>query len=263
MNNKKAGAIGGAGAAGLAAIIGGTYFFADSEDAPLTPEEPPVTAEELRTPTSIDEDDGIVRFCLPGVVQTEDGCAPLEALKAEREALILPASMASRPLKMASPDIENDVAETVSSCAQFRALRSEGWSGLSGADMRREAQMARACGLLELIAEARPVAGSNGAPDDLFVTIDRAELPSLGEASFGDEAYPSLKGGVPKTWSMENDAILAEFVHVGTADFDGDPQAEHLIEWRLAAKGGTLRAIGFGLAEDSPASFRMIDPLAE
>ncbi|GGY52441.1 hypothetical protein [Parvularcula lutaonensis] len=263
MNNKKAGAIGGAGVAGLAAIVGGTYFFADRPDDPLTPEEPPVVMDDLRTETAIDHDDGVVRFCLPGVVQTDDGCAPLEDLKDERESLILPKSMAARPLRMASPDIENDAAETVESCAQFRSLRQKGWGGLSNADLRREAQMARACGLLELIARAEPVPGARGAPDDLFVAIDRSELPSLGEASLGDDAYPNLKGDWPKTWTMENDAILAEFVHVGTADFDGDPEAEHLIEWRLAAKGGTLRAIGFALAEDSPASFRMIDPLAE
>lgn len=261
-------AIGGAGAA---VIAGATYFFGGDGGDETVPEvgdvvsgataETEGSADALAEAPLAYEEDGQVVFCHP-VVIAGDGCAPAEALAAEGQGLIADAAMPSSSLSMVGLE-EGASPREASDCATFGDLRRRGYGAATSAGMAREAQLARACGLLILARQAEAVAGAEAAAPDFLLDMARRELPGLGDQQFTAGSAYAVESEDPLVWSLESETMRGEFLYVATGNFDDDPEAEHLIEWRLAAAGGTMRAIGYGLAEIEPKSFRTIDPFAQ
>ncbi|NNU17159.1 hypothetical protein HK107_12580 [Parvularcula sp. ZS-1/3] len=261
MSSKRGGALGVIGAT-AAAVAGGTYFFGDRGVPEVSETLENETHSEradkqatARTASAEEVPPGKVIFCHPVVLP--DGCFPADALAAEGEALFGEGVLPSRPTTMIGLE-ETDEDMEVMGCDAFVRARSRGYSAASGAGFRREAQMARACGLLVFAQEAQAVASPPLDPD-WMMDLPRGDLPGLGN-SFGDDAVYERISNEPIVWTLESDTLRGEFLHVATADFDGDGKAEHLIEWRVAAVGGSLRGIGYGLGELNPKSFRDVDP---
>lgn len=245
--------------AGLMIAAGVTFFGGDREVPPVSEIE---TADDTvaEAPEAAAEPGGDPMFCHPAVLAA-GGCAPLSVLKAGPEGLLREGALPAQPVEMVGLDSEDPDA-TADDCASYADLRRAGYGAATSAGMAREAQLSRTCGLLAMAGRAEPVPGSLGPEAGLMARIPGGDMPKLGETGFPDTLRPTVERESPLLWSLETEAMRGEFLYIGTANFDGDPEAEHLIEWRLAATGGTLRAIGYGLAEDEPASFRAIDPFA-
>ena len=254
-------AIGGAGAA---VIAGGTYFFGGDKEVPEASDtviELPTLTERPRTVSTeqpIVSVEGSVIFCHP-VIIAGDGCVPADALVREGQTFFREGALPTRAVAMVGLEADSEVQD-VTDCATFGDLRARDYSAATSAAMRREAQMARACGLLVLAREARPVEGAPVADANFLLDMDRAELPGLGDMKFTDASSYNVESEAPLIWSLESETMRGEFLLIATGNFDSDPEAEHLFEWRLAAAGGSLRAIGYGLAEIEPKSFEPINP---
>ncbi|MCQ8185712.1 hypothetical protein [Parvularcula maris] len=257
----KAGAA--AGAVGVLAVAGTLFFGGDDE----VPEASDVIAEErevlteapvVRPEMTEASAETSMRFCSPAVLGG-DGCAEAEAVAGQVQGLFRAEAMPNRTLTLISG--EDGTEDEATDCQRFAELRRAGYGAKTGGDMAREAQLARVCGLVLMAGRAQPAEGPPPG-QGLFSVIPRAELPSLGEAVFDADAVIVIESESPLIWSIEDSDLRGEFVHVGTADFDGDPGAEYLIEWRLQSVGGSARAIGYGLAEGTPPSFRTVDPFA-
>lgn len=255
------------GGAGAAIVAGATYFFGGDDEVPEVSD---VVVEQQRPterprPMSVDpvlpSAEGSVLFCHP-VILAGDGCAPANLLALEGQRFFRDGAMPSRAVAMIGLEADSEVQD-VTDCATFGDLRGRNYGAATSAAMRREAQMARACGLLVLAREAQPVEGAIPADADFLLDMDRAELPGLGEMKFTENSVYIVESEAPLIWSLESETMRGEFLHIATANFDNDPEAEHLIEWRLAAAGGSLRAIGYGLADIDPKAFQPIDPFSE
>ena len=255
------------GGAGAAVVAGGTYFFGGDDDVPapsdVTVEQPAPTERprNMSTEPRATVEEGSVLFCHP-VILAGDGCAPSMALAREGQRFFREGAVPTRPVPMIGLELDSE-QQDVTDCATFGDLRMRGYSAATSAAMRREAQMARACGLLILAREVQPVAGAEPADQDFLLDLDRSALPGLGEMQFTDGSVYVVESEAPLIWSLESETMRGEFLYIATGDFDGDAEPEHLLEWRLAAAGGSLRAIGYGLAELEPKTFEPIDPFAE
>jgi hypothetical protein len=131
--------------------------------------------------------------------------------------------------------------------------------------MRREREAGRACGLgLILESAAVPAAMPPALRTKDWRDLPSAALPSAGEAGFGPDTVIVQEQQDPAIWSAEDARLLARFTLIGAADFNGDGQGEHLVEWGLRIKGGTLTASGFALVRnDGPRPlFQPLDPFA-
>jgi hypothetical protein len=249
----------GAGIVGVAAL-GATYFFADGDDVvPANSDLVELEAEATATRPSMDTmpvASAASTFCAPAVI-AGDGCAERDAIASQVPALFRSDAMPARPVRLVEAEGEGE--EEVADCQRYGELRRAGYGAATSAGMAREAQLSRVCGLVLIAGQAAPA--SAPSPGERFVNqIPRSELPVIGERRFGSDAELSVLSRDPLVWQIEDEAQRAELLYVGTADFDGDGEAEYLMEWRLEAKGGTFRAIGYGLAELRPAGFRTIDP---
>lgn len=255
--------IGGAIAAVGTVIAASTIFLGGGDGDPLAPpseyQTPPVEAEDL-APRTADADvstaPAAAFLCHPAVVKGGDGCVPIGAR-------IMPVTAASelveRPLTMVGPGDSDE--RQVSNCQDYTALAAEGWGGLTTADMRREARLVQACGFTRLAAKAGRVENASRLTTQMMEGIDKTMFPSLGELTFSSDAVLVQEDEGPARWSIDGETLEGSFLLIGTADFDGDREAEHLLEWRVTAKGGSLGALGYGFVEDGP-SFRVIDPFA-
>ncbi|MEO1657608.1 MAG: hypothetical protein AAFR65_07790 [Pseudomonadota bacterium] len=201
-----------------------------------------------------------IMLCHPELFTTPDGCTTMAALAArEQSDVFSPGVFPSRAFTMVSATDDEAAPREVQTCATFVPLKQAGWGGLTSGDMRREAQLVRACGLLVLAERGQLTADAAPMTAELWARIDGETLPALGEVGFPADARVQ-KGEDPRVWTAGTDQVRGRFVDVGMADFDGDGAAEHLVEWTIMATGGTLAARGFGFVAPSGATFTIVDP---
>lgn len=204
-------------------------------------------------------------LCAPGLLATGNGCAALSELRRGGQALLAPGALPSRPVTLVHPDDPSVPPRPVDGCESYRELKSAGWGALTSADMRGEAALYRACGLLRIAEEARAMPSASGLDRPQMTKLDLSTVPSAGEQEFGPGADLTRMDEQPSVWELTSGTMTCRMTYYGTADFDGDGDAEHLMEWRLAAKRGSLRQSGFGLIESDAAGrvrFRTLDPFA-
>ncbi|MEE4212473.1 MAG: hypothetical protein V2I43_24780 [Parvularcula sp.] len=166
-----------------------------------------------------------------------------------------------RPITLAHPTDMDMPTREVRSCETYEPLARAGWGGLTSADMRREPVYREICGLKLLITASEPM--DKAAPLDSAVwrRLDRGSVPALGEARFSGAAEMALLD--QRTVTLAENGLEAKLLYLTTANFDTDPQPEHLIEWWLGVRDGTATASGFALLEmtpDSRAVLRPVDP---
>ena len=250
----------GGGAVGAASVA----FMGDptASKEQLADDPRPTVAQE----TSVREElsvklDG--ELCAPRILKTEKGCAALSELRSGGQGLLADGALPKQPVTLAHPDDFEMEPRVVDSCETYAELKRQDWSGISNADMRREARFYRACGLLILAraAKAKPAAATLARSD--LANLDQATLPGFGEARAAGVPQLSREEESPARWSLSSEGLKLDLNYLGTADFDADDDAEHLMEYRVSAKGGSFRDTGFGLIETNAAgasSFRVINP---
>lgn len=252
-------------AAGVGALGAVSMLFTGNPTAPTdkpAEDTSPSTVEEAAVPEELSVKlDG--ELCAPRVLRTEKGCAALSELRSGGQGLLADTALPKQPVTLAHPDDFKVKPRVVDSCATYAELKRENWSGISNADMRREARFYRACGLLVLAREAKatPAAAALGRAD--LANLDGTTLPGFGEAQVLGVPTWAREEENPARWSLSADGLTLDLNYLGTADFDSDGEAEHLMEYRVAAKGGSFRDTGFGFIERSSvdrSTFRVVNP---
>ncbi len=204
--------------------------------------------------------------CIKSNVRLVEGmsaaCYGRAQYEAMRDRAVINADGAAVRLSLAHPADASAPAETVSTCAEYDSLVAEGWVALTGADMRREEYFRRACGALDMLADARPAQSSNfsgGKAAEADVrSLAAAEAIGFGETlPSAPVEVASLGEGVWKLTIGQGETMLYEIAH---ADFTGDGAGEILAYLSVGAAGGTARTGAIGLMEkataDGPCGFR-------
>ncbi|MEM7739262.1 MAG: hypothetical protein AAF225_00490 [Pseudomonadota bacterium] len=237
---------------GIVAAVGALVsILATGEDAPTVDAESPAPIEP-----------GIA-LCHPDLFTTANGCTTIAALeKGELSDVLAPGVFPGQAITMISSNDDDAAPREVETCATFAPLKRAGWGGLTSSDMRREAQMVRVCGILLLAARGSLTADAVPMSAELWARIDGETLPDLGEAGFPTD-HGVRKDQDPRAWSASTETLAGRFVDIAMADFNGDGSAEHLVEWTVIAKGGTLAARGFGTVTPGSAAFTIIDPFSD
>jgi len=192
---------------------------------------------------------GAPTICIESNVRLVEGmsrqCLSAAQYEALRDRAVLAGDGRPVELNLASPAAES---RTVRSCAEYDAMRADGYYALTGADMRREEYFRRACGALELLVRATPArlshfVGGRADADDVRSMARNAAF-GLGETAGGASEVSQVGEGVWKIAAVESQAMVFEIAH---ADFTGDGLGEILAYVSIGAAGGTARsgAIGF------------------
>ncbi|MEM1379717.1 MAG: hypothetical protein AAGH41_03735 [Pseudomonadota bacterium] len=246
-------------AGGAAVVAAASALFTKAPDAPEVA--PEVFPERAVVRGIAEAPDGVL--CTDGLLDTDDGCAALSDIKAIGQALLADTALPSQPVTLVHPTDFSAEPRTVDGCDTYAELKRQDWSALSSADMAQEALFYRACGLIILAQEAVETPAAPRLDRAQMVDIDRSTLPTFGEARFGPNDPITQETESPAVWSITNEALLCKMAYLGTADFNGDGVPDHLVEWRLAAREGSFRQVGFGLIEKprgQAARFSEINP---
>lgn len=193
--------------------------------------------------------------CIKSNVRLVEGmsaaCYGRAQYEAMRDRAVISADGAPVRLALAHPTDASAPAESVTTCAEYDTLVAEGWSAVTGADMRREEYFRRACGALHILVKARPAQSSNFA-DGKAAEADVRSLAAAEALGFGEvEAsvpvdVASAGEGVWKLTIGQGETMVYEIAH---ADFTGDGVGEILAYLSVGAAGGTARTGTIGLLE--------------
>lgn len=166
-------------------------------------------------------------------------------------------------------DMSADPA-TVTDCATFNRLKSDGWGGLTSRDMARERQFIKRCGLFSM-AERATMPSVTYFKDGKMSEVDIKKIPSADWPYIGEPMdRPSLKvypGTSARTYKKDDRFHIAEYgimrtlmSEVSHADFNGDGRADMLVLLSGApADGGTARVAMYCLVEkDANGNLRMV-----
>ncbi len=251
----------GAAVGGLAVLLLllTNLFGPGGTDMPERPLGPPDIGEEAAAGGGAGPENASL-ICHPRLL---DGCVE-RAVFLDAGVGLFENGLPDRPITMAHPSDFEAPTREVSSCETFVPLAAAGWGGLTSADMRREPTFRAICGLERLIASSQTVGQAPPLDSVVWSRLDRGSVPSIGEAGFTQGARMQDAGD--RTVTLEQDGFVAKLTYITTANFDADPQPEHLCEWSVRAEEGTAFASGFGLIEltaDSRAELRVIDPFAD
>lgn len=192
-------------------------------------------------------------FCLPDVLQGDNGCLTKKALlsmppapvnysaKARGQSGAMSVTMV-HPTDFAEPEREVD------DCESYSQLKRRNWGPMTTADGARESMFLRFCGLRSIALTARQ------APSTPFSAagLTRAELaaikpvawPSLGEPD--DEAINFRRDDDDRRrWLGDRTREIGSLYDVALVDLDKDGEAERLLYVATRARGGTAGYAGF------------------
>jgi len=204
--------------------------------------------------------------CIKSNVRLVEGmqaaCYDRSQYESMRDRAVIAADGAPLRVTLAHPTDASEPAQSAGACAEYDSLIAEGWTTLSGADMRREEYFRRACGALDLLVKARPALSSHFANGKASASDVRSmateEAVGFGEVEASAPVdVADLGDGVWKLTIGQGETMVFEIAH---ADFTGDGGGEILAYLTVGAAGGTARSGTIGLmeksADDGPCRFR-------
>lgn len=236
--------LGAAGALSAAAVTGVAIMRADRPAEPAQASLANAGGETVCIKSNVRLVEGMSAACY--------GRAQYEAM---RDRAVIAADGSAVRVSLARPSDAAAPAGSAATCAEYDALVAEGYSALSGADMRREEYFKRACGALALLSKAAPARRSN-FPGGKAAIEDIRTMASADAVRFG-EAEPAanvevaeVSAGVWKILIGQGETMVYEIAH---ADFNGDGGGEILAYLTIGAAGGTARTGTIGLMEKASA----------
>ena len=188
--------------------------------------------------------------------------APAEAA-ALAEHPVLDDAGAPAIVALSSPNEGSRDVEEVGTCAQYRAFTRDGWYAASSAEMRREAFFQRACGVLDMVEQARAPQVSYFKDGEL-ADADMSSLAETFEFRIGPAPAPpapptSVSAVSMGVWLFESGDQTARLQEIAHADFDGDGRGDMLVFVTVTVKDATATASLVGRldkpSEDGPVLF--------
>ena len=203
------------------------------------------------------------RICHADILRDRGGCWEIGSLRTPEGRAKFEEALPSRPITMVHPTDMAMAPREVETCESFVPLREAGWGGLSSADMRREAVFVRVCGLMLLAQDYEPLADGRALEDQDLSKVDWASLPGIGEAAFEPGAV--FEADETGSFALSSPALRGRMIPVAVVNTDSDDASEYLVEWNVAAEGGTAGARVFGLLDQGEGGqwvFRPVDPFS-
>ena len=231
----------GAGALGLA---GTAAFFG-------------VSGVEEKAPASVDADAGF-EVCLKNDIPFFEGvgagCYSRAELEALRTAPLVNGRDDAVSVAMTHPTDFSAAPQECAVCADFRQMQAKGWYALSSRDMRREAFFVRACGVLDMLLEARKAEKSyftDGSPraEDMAALPGDRLLRLAGDAA----ASTTVEETSRYNWRFSVSDQTTLLQEIANADFDGDGVEEILVFLHAGPQTGTARVSSIALLEKDSA----------
>ena len=201
-----------------------------------------------------------IAFCFPDVIPLPGACADRGAVLAlAGETIGVRAddgALSALSVELADPAGIQD-ARTAETCAQYLSLKANGWGPMTTAQMRRERQMNRFCGLVVMAERAAPGRGGLTAlSEELLESMPDAQWPAIGEAEVANPIVLDTPGD-PRVWFVQADRVEFTVRDVASADFDADGLNEVLVFTAVQAAGGTAVGGGYALAERTGGTLRL------
>jgi len=243
-------AIGAAGAAGAALVIG----------VPTLHDNVPNFVREA-------DDVAVYSICLkndlPLFEGESKGCYGPADIARLKDLPVLDNSGEPVSYKLAHPTDHSDDLRTCTTCREYSEWSWDGWYAPTSREMRREAYFRRACGVIDVISGARAHETSYFGDDGLNAT-DVAAIPPAGLLTFSSGVNPpppeyDVSSDGAGVWTLAQDGQTATLSEIAYADFDGDRIEDILVFISSGPDDGTAQVVDFGLlrrlGEDDSVTF--------
>lgn len=245
------------GVAGAGAAGAGIYSVTSS---PHTSEEGAVRADLVAEAPDGDvrNDSVCLKRDLPFIAGDQSGCHKRSDFAEWRKTALVDPSRGALSMTMSSPRDATMPAKDVTTCREFSERRYDGWYAMTSRDMRREAFFVRACGVIELLSNAREAKVSYFTDDTMstgdVASISAAQILRLGSDPATDPADPEIEQTGDSAWRLSIGGQTSYFTEIAGLDFDGDETLEILAFFSAGPDEATARISELVLIERDAAN---------
>ncbi|MEM8773073.1 MAG: hypothetical protein AAGD92_15610 [Pseudomonadota bacterium] len=219
MNNLIRTATAGVAALGVAGVGYVGFTISDGDDAPVA------LAENEAVEICLDAD---IAF-FPG---DQSGCFSKSEIAAWRSRELSDPGRGKLKLAMTHPTDGSMAPKELSTCRDFIEMRYDGWYAMTSRDMRREAFFVRACGVIELLMQAKPAEidhfAANSLTENEIATIGAEKLLRLGDDPAVSPGDPEIERLSTTSWRVAAGGQTLLIEEIAALDFDADTKAEIL-----------------------------------
>jgi len=244
--------IGGVGAVGAAGAMALTGVATQSDEAPSRAAAQRVSDFSICLKTSLPFFEGV-----------EKGCYQKSDISDFQDRPVVDNDGNVVTYDLAHPTNHSAALLPCTTCREYREMNWMGWFAPSSREMRREAFFVRACGLLDVLADARQARETFFAADGLtktgLATLSSNSVPQLNEAVAGIGVSYEIASAGDGRWLFTSETQTVLVQEIAYADFDADGIEDALVFVAAGPDEGSARiydvAVMTKLSQDGPLTY--------